>query len=82
MKFGLKQPIEPNKPIKTDILSSFESIQRTFLRNLKNESQSSELKALLSDLANVYWLTYKPTKNTLKKHGILKLLRSNKDSDY
>ena len=30
-------------------------------------------------MANVYWSTYKPTKNTLKKHGILKRLRTNKD---
>ena len=28
-------------------------------------------------MANVYWSTYKLTKNTLKKHGILKRLRSN-----
>ena len=30
-------------------------------------------------MAKVYWSTYKPTKNTLKKHGILKRLRTNKD---
>ena len=30
-------------------------------------------------MANVYWSTYKPTKTTLKKHGILKCLCTNKD---
>ena len=30
-------------------------------------------------MANVYLSTYKPIKNTLKKHGILKRLRKNKD---
>ena len=50
-----------------------------FITSLKYENQSGELKALLSNLANVYWLTYKPTKNALKKHGILKRLCSNKD---
>ena len=30
-------------------------------------------------MANIHWSTYKPTKNTLKKHGILKRLRTNKD---
>ena len=30
-------------------------------------------------MANAYWSSYKPPKNTLKKHGILKCLRTNKD---
>ena len=38
-----------------------------------------ELKLSLSNLANFDWLTYKPTKNTFKKHGILKRPWSNKD---
>ena len=79
LKFGLKQPIEPKTLIKTDILSTFESIHRTLSRDLKYENQYGELKASLSNLANVYWSTCKPTKNTLKKHGILKRLRTNKD---
>ena len=65
--------------MKADILSIFESIHRTLSRDLKYENQSGELKASLSNLANVYWSTYKPTKNTLKKHGILKRLCTNKD---
>ena len=37
-----------------------------------------ELK-VSSNLAKVYLSTYKPTKNTLRKHEILKRLCSNKD---
>ena len=79
LKFSLKQPIEPKTLIKTDTLSNFESIHGTLLRGLKYENQGGELKASLANLANVCWLTYKLTKNTLKKHRILKFLRSNKD---
>ena len=79
LKFGLKQPIKPKTLIKTNILSTFESIHRTLSRDLKYENRSGELKSSLSNLANVYWSTYKPTKNTLKKDGILKYLRSNMD---
>ena len=57
LKFGLKQPIEPKTLIKTDIFSTFESIHRILSRDLKYENQSGELKASLSNLANVYWLT-------------------------
>ena len=46
LKFGLKQPIEPKTLIKTDILSTFESIHRTLSRDLKYENQSGELKQL------------------------------------
>ena len=60
-------------------LSTFESIHGTLSQDIKYESQSSELKASLSNLANEYWLTYNPTKNSLKKNRILKRLRSNKD---
>lgn len=48
-------------------------------RDVKYESQSGKLKASLSNLANVYWSTYKITKKTLEKDRILKRLRSNKD---
>ena len=40
---------------------------------------SGELKATISSLANVYWSLYKPTQNTLRKHGILKKLRTRKE---
>ena len=37
------------------------------------------LKAELSQLANLYYSKYKPSTKTLKKHGILRKLRENKD---
>ena len=46
----------------------------------KDERKSGELKATSSNLANVYWSSYKPTQNTLRKHGILKKLRTRKDT--
>ena len=75
----MKQRIESKTLIKTNILSTFESINRTLSRDLKYENQSGELKALLSNFRNAYWSTYKLSKNTLKKHGILKRLLSNED---
>ena len=69
LKFGLKQSIEFKTPIKTDILSIFESIHQTLSRDLKYESKSGELKASLSNLVNIYWLNYKTTKNILRKYN-------------
>ena len=37
------------------------------------------MRAELSQLANSYYSKYKPSTQTLKKHGILKKLRVNKD---
>ena len=79
MKYGLKHPIEPKHLLKTDILATFEQIHRSLSRNLKDERNPGELKAMISNLANVYWSSYKPTQNTLRKHGILKKLRTRKD---
>ena len=31
------------------------------------------------NLGNVYWSSYKPNQNTLRKHGILKILRTRKE---
>ena len=69
LKFGLKQSIEFKTPIKTDILSIFESIHQTLSRDLKYESKSGELKASLSNLVNIYWFNYKTTKNILRKYN-------------
>ena len=38
-----------------------------------------DLNAINSNLANVYWSSYTPTQNTLRKHGILKKLRTSQD---
>ena len=61
------------------ILTTFEQIHRSLSCDLKDERKSGELKATISNLANVYWSSYKPTQNTLRKHGILKKLRTRKD---
>ena len=39
----------------------------------------SSLRSNLSHLANSYYSNYKPTRAALKKHGILKKMRNNKD---
>ena len=62
LKFGLRQTVESKTLIKTGILSTFESIHQTLSRDLKHENKSGELKASLSNLANAYWSTCKPTK--------------------
>ena len=54
-------------------MATFEQI------HLKDKRNPGELKAMISNLANVYWSSYKPTQNTLRKHGILKKLRTRKD---
>ena len=75
---GLKHPTEPKHLLKTDILATFEQIHHSLSRDLKDERKSGELKATISNLANMYWSSYKPTQNTLRKHGILKKLRTRK----
>ena len=60
-------------------MATFEQIHRSLSRDLKDERKSGELKATMSNLANVYWSLYKPTQNALRKYGILKKLRTTKD---
>ena len=79
MKYYLKHPIQPKHLLKIDILANFEQIHCSLSRNLKDERKSGELKATISNAANVYWSSHKPTQNTLRKHGILKKLRTRKD---
>ena len=40
--------------------------------DLKDKKHSGELKTKMSHLANSYVNAYKPTKNSLKKHKIVK----------
>ena len=60
-----------------DVLKTFDFILRTMTKDLKNEKQSGELKAKISNLANTYVNNYRPSKYTMKKHGILKRLCKN-----
>ena len=50
------------------------------LENLKkkNEIDKPALKSELSHLANSYVHNYKPSRSTLRKHGILKKLKNDK----
>ena len=79
MKYDLKHLIEPKYLLKTDFLATFEQIHRSLSRDLEGETKSGQLKATISNLANVYWSSYTPTQNTLRKHGILKKLRTSQD---
>ena len=71
LKYGLEHSIETLHIKKTDVLTTF--------KDLKYEKDAGELKAKMSYLANKYVNTYKPSKNTLRKHKMIKSLRNNKD---
>ncbi len=76
---GLNYAIPPSRISKTDVFTSFEMISKFATTNLKKEEFAGELKAELSYLANSYHSNYRPSKETLKKHGILKKLRNNEN---
>ena len=78
--YGLKHPIHPSQISRTDILTTFDFIHHAMRNDLKDNKHSGELKTKMSHLANSYVNAYKPTKNSLKKHKILKRLRQNKTS--
>ena len=71
--------IPPKSLKKTDVFTTFEMISKFVTTKLKRNDLAGEVKAELSHLANSYCTEYKPTKITLKKHGILKKLRNNKN---
>ena len=49
------------------------------IRNLNDSKDTGKLVTELSHLAHTYVSAYRPTTADLKKHGILKNLRKNKD---
>ena len=51
---------------------------KILLENLKNEIEKPALKSELSHLANSNVHNYKPSRLTLRKHGILKKLKNDK----
>ena len=79
LKYGLKHPINPLQINKTDVLTIFDFIHRARINDLKDKKYSGELKAKMLHLANSYVNACKLTKNSLKKHKILKRLRESKD---
>ena len=79
LKYGLKHSIEPLHINKIDVLTTFDFIQRSMSKDLKHEKDAGEVKAKMSYLAHNYVNTYKASKNTSRKHKIIKILRNNKD---
>ena len=57
----------------------FDFIHRPRSKDLKHEEDSGEVKAKMSYLVKNYISAYKPSKNTLCKHKILKEVKNNKD---
>ena len=72
LKYGLSYAIPPRSINKTDIFTTFEKLNRYLCTELKNTEDTETLRAELPQLANSYYSKYKPSTQTLKKHGILK----------
>ena len=47
--------------------------------NLKEKKDEDRLCSNISSIANTYYSNYKPSKNSLKKHGVLKKLKNNEN---
>ena len=47
--------------------------------DLKYASDAEHIRAKLSHMANTYYYNYKPSRETLRKHGILNKLKKNED---
>ena len=78
---GLHHSLPPSRMYKIQVFVSFAMMHRFLLGNLKNEIDKPALKSEkseLSHLANSYVHNYKPSRSTLRKHGILKKLKSDK----
>ena len=69
----------PLKLSKTDILTSFETINRFMCQNLLENENNGLMCAEVTKMANAYHANYKPGKSDIKKHAILKKLRANKN---
>ena len=78
LKFGLHHSLPPSRISKTNVFVSFEMMHRFLLENLKNEIDKPALKSELSHLANSTVHNYKPSRSTLRKHGILIKLKNDK----
>ena len=78
LKNGLDFSIRPPKLSKSDIFSTFETINFTMKSKLQNPDNFEQLKMELGHLANNYVSTYRPSQTDLKKHHILRGLKNNK----
>ncbi|XP_057308273.1 uncharacterized protein LOC130646150 [Hydractinia symbiolongicarpus] len=77
LKNGLSFAIPPLTLRKTDVFVSFERIYRFMSSNLKDKNDDNLLKSSLSHIANSYYHDYRPSREVIKKHGILKKLKKN-----
>ena len=59
LKYGLNHAIPPRFLRRTDILTTFDTINRVMKKDLKSEAKSVELKSQLSILASTYVSNYK-----------------------
>ena len=75
LKYRSKHSIEPFHITKTDVLTMFDFIHWSMSKGLKHEKNAGEVKAKMFYLANSYVNTYKPLRNTLRKHKIIKKLK-------
>ena len=71
--------MQPDKIRKSEILTTFEKIHRSFLNNIKSEKTKSQIKVHLSYLANSYFYNYQPSPRILCQHRVLRNLRENKN---
>ena len=72
LKYGLKHSSEPLLINKTDVLTTFDFIHWSMSKDLNHEKDAVKVKAKMSYLANNYVNTYKQSKNTSRKHKIIK----------
>ena len=79
LKHGLSFALPHSRINKRYKFTTFE-IRHLFLtQNLYDEKDSYELKAEIPYISNSYVHHYRPSKNVLKKHGIIERLRNNND---
>ena len=79
LEAGLYFRIQPYKVRKSEILTAFERIHRSFLGSLESEETKSRMRAHLSYLADSCFCNYKPSLRILRRHRVLQNLRKNKD---
>ena len=82
LKAVLYFSIQPDKIRKSEIFTSSEKIQFSFINKLKSEETKNEIaskKAHLLYLANSYFYNYKPPPRILHQHHFFRNLRKNKD---
>ena len=75
LKTGLYFSIQPDKIRKSEILTTFQKIHRSFINNLKFVETKKQIKAHLSYLADSYFSNYKTSLRILRQHRVLRNLR-------